>query len=198
MKIVVEEGAFYRNTNFKGSAHLDRYSCVTNSSFGGYVGVGCFSYVSRTEIKNYVSIGSRCSIGGFEHPTDWLSTAAFQWKHSPWEELNNVGLKDKKPKQEKVEIGNDVWVGDNAVILQGIKIPNGVIIGGSSVVTKSPPAFSIIVGNPAKPIKMRFSDEIIEEIENSKWWDLELGKLRGIDWSEPKKAIDIIKELYTE
>ena len=198
LQIIVEEGALYKNTDFLGCAHLDRYSCVSNSSFGKYIGVGCFSYISRSRIQNYVSIGSRCSIGGYEHPINWLSTAAFQWKNSPWEDLNIIGSNAETPKQHTTSIGNDVWVGDNAVILQGVFIPNGVIVGANSIVTKSPPAFSIIAGNPAVPIKMRFNDEIIAHIERTKWWDLPIRRLTSIEWSNPIKALKRIDTIKRE
>ena len=72
---------------------------------------------------------------------------------------------------KKVSIGNDVWIGCNAIIKKGIKIGNGAVIGAGSVVTKDVPAYAIVVGNPGKIIKYRFEDSIIKELKEIKWWN---------------------------
>ncbi len=80
---------------------------------------------------------------------------------------------------EKTIIGNDVWIGVNALILDGVKIGDGVIIGANAVVTKDVPAFAIVVGSPAKIIRYRFSDKIIENLLRIKWWDKEAADLQS-------------------
>ncbi len=70
-----------------------------------------------------------------------------------------------------VIVGNNVWIGDNVIILSGVTIGDGAVIGAGSVVTKDIPAYSIAAGVPAKCIKKRFSDEIIEQLTEIKWWD---------------------------
>ena len=72
-------------------------------------------------------------------------------------------------------IGNDVWIGQNAVILPGVHIGDGAIIGASSVVGSDVDPYTIVVGNPAKVLRKRFDDELIELLLQFKWWD------RGID-----------------
>ncbi len=68
-------------------------------------------------------------------------------------------------------IGHDVWIGHNAIIMPNVQIGNGAIIGSGAVVTHDVEPYSVVVGVPAKPIKKRFSDEIIEKIEKSEWWN---------------------------
>ena len=68
-------------------------------------------------------------------------------------------------------LGNDVWVGTNAVILGGLTIGDGAVIGAGAVVTKDVEPYSIVVGNPAREIKKRFSDQIIASLLEIKWWD---------------------------
>ena len=70
-----------------------------------------------------------------------------------------------------VRIGNNVWIGDNVTILSGVTIRDGAIIGAGSVVTKDVPAYSVAVGNPARVIKKRFSDNIISQLSEINWWD---------------------------
>lgn len=70
----------------------------------------------------------------------------------------------------RVEIGNDVWIGDNVVILKG-KIGDGAVIGAGAVVTRDVPPYAIVAGNPARVIKYRFDDETIRKLLKEKWWD---------------------------
>ena len=81
-----------------------------------------------------------------------------------------------------IVIGNDVWIGYKAIILAGVKIGDGAIIGTRALVTKDVPAYSIVGGVPAKIIRKRFSEDIINELEILKWWD----------WPKKKIAQNII------
>ena len=76
-------------------------------------------------------------------------------------------------------IGNDVWIGQNVIILPSVSvIGNGAVIGAGSIVTKNVPPFAIVAGNPAKIMKYRFSDDIINRIEQSAWWDKSIEDLK--------------------
>ncbi len=74
-------------------------------------------------------------------------------------------------------LGNDVWVGYEAVIMSGVTIGNGAIIGTRAVVTKDVPPYTIVGGVPAKPIRKRFDDDTIRALENLRWWDWEREKI---------------------
>jgi carbonic anhydrase/acetyltransferase-like protein (isoleucine patch superfamily) len=78
-----------------------------------------------------------------------------------------------------VEIGNAVWIGDSVIILPGVKVGDGAIIGAGSVVTKSVPAFSVAVGNPARVVKTRFPQEIVDVLSGVKWWHWDERLLRA-------------------
>ncbi len=77
----------------------------------------------------------------------------------------------------EIIIGNDVWIGDGAVIMNGITIGNGAIIAARAVVTKDVKAYSIVGGIPAKIIKMRFDENIINKLQEIRWWDWDEEKL---------------------
>lgn len=70
-------------------------------------------------------------------------------------------------------IGNDVWIGDSAIILSGVTVGNGAVIGAGSIVTHNVPAYCIVAGNPAKPIRYRFDANTIADLEKISWWNLE-------------------------
>ncbi len=75
-------------------------------------------------------------------------------------------------------IGNDVWIGYEAIVMQGVKIGDGAVIGTRAVVTKDVPAYTIVGGVPAKPIRKRFDDRTIERLETLRWWDWDDEKIR--------------------
>jgi len=78
-----------------------------------------------------------------------------------------------------VHVENDVWIGDNVTLLPGIQVGNGSIIGAGAVVSKNVEPFSIVAGNPAKIIGMRFSYNEIEYLNKIKWWELDMDQLKS-------------------
>ena len=93
-----------------------------------------------------------------------------EWEHGIWADKawDNKG---------NIVIGNDVWVGYEAVILAGVTIGDGAIIGARAVVTKDVPPYTIVGGVPAKPIRKRFSDDTIIALLSMRWWDLPSEKI---------------------
>jgi virginiamycin A acetyltransferase len=84
--------------------------------------------------------------------------------------------------RSRLVIENDVWIGQNAIILPSVsRIENGAVIGAGSVVSVNVPAFAIVAGNPAKLIRYRFSPQIIREIVESSWWEKDIDELRKDD-----------------
>ena len=77
-----------------------------------------------------------------------------------------------------IVIGNDVWIGYEAVIMAGVHIGNGAIIAARAVVTKDVPPYTIVGGVPARPIRKRFDEEVIRKLETLKWWDWSAEKIR--------------------
>jgi len=188
------------DTDCKGNYQIGMYSSVNRCILGIGGGVGVSTYISDSEIGPYTMIGSRVSIGGFGHPKNWLSVAAFQWGQNithwgvPEEALNR--FRDyEKPDYKKTNIGADCWVGNNAVILSGLFVGEGAIVGAGSVVTKDVPPYAIVVGNPAKEIGYRFEPEIIKELVEVSWWDLPLNELSKLDFKDISNAIRQIKEI---
>lgn len=91
--------------------------------------------------------------------------------HDPIDfEKNNV-LYHYPVNKDKLKIGNDVWIGYEAVILSGVTIGDGAIIGTRAVVTKDVPSYTKVGGVPAKPIRKRFDEETIQKFKEIRWWD---------------------------
>lgn len=110
------------------------------------------------------------------HMTDWISTASFNEKFFP--SITNL-VTQKKTYIEKhsskgdVIIGHDVWIGSFATIMSGVRIGNGAVIATNAHVVKDVPPYAIVGGNPARVIRFRFSEEVIDLLLQLKWWELE-------------------------
>jgi len=128
---------------------------------------------------NPVSIGSFCSIARnvniqeFNHRTDRI-TSYFILQNIFEENISN-DIYSNGP----IEIGNDVWIGAQSIILSGAKIGDGAIIAANSVVRGEIPPYAIAIGSPAKVIKYRFDAETITLLLNLKWWDWSLDKIKA-------------------
>ncbi len=149
--------------------------------------VGDFTYFSDVDFESHVThhydfngdkliIGKFCQIAagvnfimnGANHQMNAVSTYPFyifkgwQQEAPPMSEL---------PLKGDTVIGNDVWIGQNVTILPGVQVGDGAIIGANSTVGSNVEPYTIVVGNPAKPIRKRFDDELINLLEQFKWWD---------------------------
>ncbi|MBN1252710.1 MAG: acyltransferase, partial [Bacteroidales bacterium] len=113
-----------------------------------YIGNNAHLSVDKIDIDDYTLLASNVSIVGGDHKFDIVGTP-----------IINTGRDIRKG----VKIGKDCWIGHGVIIFDGITINDGSIIGAGSIVTKSIPEYSISVGNPAKVIRKRFSDENIEK-----------------------------------
>lgn len=202
MAKLAEGARILNSTLMENTTIIDRHSCVSRCTAGKYIAVGCFTLVSRTDIGNYVTIASRCSIGAFNHPTDWLSVCEFQYRDTSYmfsgETICAQGLIGIPTAHTRTTIGSDVWIGDNAVVLQGVTVGDGAIIGAGSVVTKDVDSFSIVVGNPGRHLRYRFTEEIRDELLLLEWWNLDLSKLNGINFADINEAIVDLKRIMSD
>jgi virginiamycin A acetyltransferase len=151
----------------EGMNIIGRAAKVSGSLSLGYgttIGIGCQIFGGTVEIGRYCQLGPYVGVYALNHPTEHLTLYVNR-------QLFDGRLKIHQ-KHSSVKIGNDVWVGHGAVILPGVKIGDGVVIGAGAVVTKDIEDYSIAVGNPAKAIKRRFDDDLIEKLQRLKWWNM--------------------------
>ncbi|MBM3208649.1 MAG: CatB-related O-acetyltransferase, partial [Chlamydiae bacterium] len=91
-----------------------------------------------------------------------------------WESAYNIR---DLPVKGDIIVGNDVWLGYDCLIRNGVTIGNGAIVAARSVVVKDVPSYAIVAGNPAKVVKMRFDKETIDRLEKIAWWDWDVEKI---------------------
>ena len=158
--------------------------------------VGDFTYIADSEFESHVThhydwngdkliIGKFCQIAagvefvmnGANHQMNAVSTFPF-YTLEGWN-MNAPAMADMPLKGDTV-IGNDVWIGQNAVILPGVCIGDGAIIGANSVVGSDVAPFTIVIGNPAKELRKRFDDELIELMLKFKWWEKSIDEIDGL------------------
>ena len=114
-------------------------------------------------------------MNGANHKMNCFTTYPFSIFRNGWEKV--IPEMEELPIKGDTVIQNDVWIGYNSLIMPGIKIGNGSIIASNSVVVKDVEPYSIVGGNPAKLIRKRFDNEIIDLLESIKWWDWPIEKV---------------------
>ncbi len=131
----------------------------------------------RLTIGRFCSIacGTRFLMNSANHAMGSLSTYVFPIFYEEWDHgMNVTGAWDHRG---NIVVGNDVWIGYEAVILSGVTIGDGAIVAARSVVTKDVPPYTIVGGAPARPIRLRFGQEVIDTLLELRWWDWPLEKL---------------------
>lgn len=119
--------------------------------------------------------GVKFIMNGANHKLSGISTYPFQIFGNGWEKV--MPEMGELPYKGDTVIGNDVWIGFEALIMPGVTIGNGAIVSAQSVVTRDVPAYTVVGGNPAKPIKQRFPSETIATLESLAWWDWPIEKI---------------------
>ena len=187
----------YPRTGDRETVYLKNVIDNPNIQIGDYTIYNDFVHDLREFLKNNVLyhypvnkdrliIGKFCSIAcgakflfnSANHKMASLSTYTFPLFFEEWglEKENVAQAWDQKG---DIIIGNDVWIGYEAVILSGVTIGDGAVIGCRAVVTKDVPPYTIVGGVPAKPIRKRFDEETIKELQKIKWWDWPEEKIAG-------------------
>lgn len=159
-----------------------------NYTIGEYSYSGANFIAPGTIIGKYCSIASGVKIGADYHPTNYISTSP-----NLFAEDYTSGKITRFP---HIEIGHDVWIGYNALIIRSCKIGIGAIIGAGSVVTHDIPPYAIAYGVPARVVGYRFDKQTINKLLKSKWWEQEHETLLNLDFSvEPKIFLEQLKKL---
>lgn len=183
-KLLEKKGIYLRanvkfnQTIFKGKNKVGRNTDIERSSIGFATYLGDDCYLRQCKIGKFCSIGSWVKVITGKHPLHYAMTHPIVFN----EYLKKLDLFSTKrinfdeeyeyvSEQYYIEIGNDVWIGQSAEIMSGIRIGDGAVIGAGAVVTKDVPPYAVVAGVPAKILKYRFSEDNIKKLLKLKLWD---------------------------
>src|SRR5258707_13395235 len=176
---------------------IDATASVRESSLGAYSEVGArtilldvtmgdYSYAVNDAEITYTTIGKFCSIDAMTrisrgyHPMHRASQAHFTYRASAYfsGESDDAEFFEWR-REHRVHIGHDVWIGHGAIVLPGRSVGTGAVVAAGAIVTKDVPAYTIVAGNPARPIKRRFPEAITSRLAELAWWDWDHETLRS-------------------
>ncbi len=136
---------------------------------GDYTSINRNTLIESGTIGKFCSIAANVSIGMAEHPMHHLSTHVATFDE-PFFGLISAP-KDAQQRKAEPLIGHDVWIARGATVLRGVTIGDGAVVAAGSVVTKDVPPYAIVAGNPARIVRYRFEQDVIDRIEAMRWWD---------------------------
>lgn len=155
-------GRFRRRRKIRKDVLVESKVTLQHCTFLGPIRVGYRSYANDSLLRNvtigrYCSIGRRCSIGAAIHDLDCFTT-------------HPVAAGPDFLRDPQTTIGNDVWIGDNVVIVAGVSIGDGAVIGAGAVVTRDVEPYTIVAGVPARPLRHRFDEAVRHALLEVQWW----------------------------
>lgn len=192
----IPETATIQESKIFGDVLIGERSLVYKCELNGSIKVGSntslngpntdiFSHVNKVLIGNFCSIARNVSIQEYNHRFD--TATSYFIKSRVFEE----NWKNNIVSNGDICIGNDVWIGTQCVVLSGATIGNGAVIAANSIVSKSIPPYAIAAGSPAKVIGYRFSEEIINKLNEIKWWDWSIDRIkRNYDFFDGKLTLE--------
>lgn len=166
---------------------------------GEMMPLGAFSY-SQSFAPDVQIVGRYCSIGRHlqvirnTHPLDFVSTSPVFYKKrrfARWSEGKDVlRLSDYPDRLKPVVIDHDVWIGDNVTLRGGCRISTGAVVAHNAVVTRDVAPYEIVGGVPARPIRSRFAETVVDRLLASEWWQFAPEDLQTLPMQDPTAFIE--------
>lgn len=188
--------------------HGHRLKNCSMGAYGFYNAAGLAS-AYRTRFGRYSQVGESTIVGPPEHPMTMFSTHPFAFSrpsHMPKmfqmpefarispEEDDGPSWAESESPIETV-IGHEAYVGAGSFVRRGVTVGVGAVIGARSVVTRDVPPYAIVAGSPARVLRYRFPDRIIERLLKLAWWNYDIGPVkRLVDWTDTERTLDVLEQ----
>ena len=176
---LIHEGAEIASASFGRYCEVGKGARVLNSEFLDYAYCDQYADIANTTVGKFANIAAFTRIGPTDHPYRNASLHHFLYRSSYyWEDAEDDPAFFEQRAARRTVIGHDTWIGHGAVIKPEVTIGNGAIVAAGAVVTKDVPAYMIVSGVPAQPMRPRFGEGIGARMEALAWWDWDHARLR--------------------
>jgi chloramphenicol O-acetyltransferase type B len=164
-------GQALKNVRIHATSKVEAGSELANVIMDRHSFCGYYCEIINCDIGSFCSIANHVVIGGGMHPMDWVSTSpAF------YHGRDSIAMKYSQHARHaalRTVIGPDVWIGERAMLKQGVTIGTGAVVGMGAIVTKDVAPYAVVAGNPAREIRKRFDPEVVTRLLQSQWWTLD-------------------------
>ena len=175
--VIVKDRCAVSNSSFENNTAVYQNSSLSYVELGAYSYVAEYAVMGRVNVGRFTSIGPALICGYGAHPTNFVTTSPVFYSMQ-----RQVGISfaetSRYDEQLQTTIGNDVWIGARVFIRDGVKIGDGALIAAGAVVTSDVPEYAIMGGVPAKLIRHRFSEDVVQQLLELKWWNWDELRLR--------------------
>jgi acetyltransferase-like isoleucine patch superfamily enzyme len=212
---VALDAAGLRVSGLHEAGHLDSgsrlevpCSILGNVVSGARIELGAFCNISGETISNvrfgrYCSVSAGVVLGSHEHPTDWLTTSRIAYYPEVWDRLiagDDAGSVHARKRPciapcPMTDIGPDVWLGEGAFIRAGVRIGPGAIVGARATVLRDVPPYAIVAGTPARVVRLRFPDAVVDRLLALEWWRYAIYHLFDAPMDSIEASLDVIEDL---
>lgn len=195
---------------FRSDIKIEPFSQFMENSSSVF-SMGAFSYsYSPFSVNRHITVGRYCSLSSEvtimlgQHPIDWISSAAVMYNGGNMladafkamrKDFPGVKVPEFDPwRCDPVYIGNDVWIGQNVKIKPGVTIGNGAVVGTNSLVLHDVEPFTVVGGTPARVIKVRFNQKLIDRINELEWWRYNVVDFYDLQINKPENFLDALEK----
>jgi len=168
------------DSNFGAYVQIGAGSRIAHSTLGDYSYCDRMCDIANASVGKFANIAAFVRIGPTDHPMDRASLHHFLYRSSYyWEDAADDPAFFARRRARRCEIGHDTWIGHGAVIRPEVTVGHGAVVGAGAIVTRDVAPYTIVAGNPARPIRPRFGPGVAERMLALAWWDWDHARLRA-------------------
>jgi len=190
MSIIGDSSILFKS-DVKDHVAISRRNLIHNSTISEFTYTGMNAVIKHASIGRFNSISWNVSIGGKNHEMNNVTTHSRWWFNKLY---SDTSIKATEYEESATcEIGSDVWIASNAIILRDVTVGNGAVIGAGALVNKDIEPYTVVAGVPAKPIRNRFDEKTIDTLMEVAWWDWPIEVIKNnLDLIYSTKVDDIV------